>query len=239
MHRQSQKYLRLQVQLHVNIIGIQSFAMRIDFGNHVAKSTRAVTTMALSLQMGTLLLLWTALVAILLVCPSLTCSNFFQLLLVLQYLHVPPRPPFPSELTFTTPNTRTAPSLLPTLSSPSELVMSVVVPAYNEESRIKVMLAEAVHHLDKTYFGNSEWEILIVDDGSNDETSQVALDWAAELQDAGAFDDGQVRVCRLEKNRGKGGAVSHVTPSHVLELMRTGDAACSRGVCYFRGCGWG
>ena len=107
------------------------------------------------------------------------------------------------------------PSPLPPLSVPAEIVMSVVVPAYNEESRIKTMLAEAVHYLDKTYFGNREWEILVVDDGSNDETSKVALDWAAELQDAGAFDDGQVRVCRLEKNRGKGGAVSHV-PCHSL-----------------------
>jgi dolichyl-phosphate beta-glucosyltransferase len=115
-------------------------------------------------------------------------------------------------LTFTTPNTRLQPSPLPTLSSPAEIVMSVVVPAYNEESRIKTMLAEAVHYLDKTYLGNGEWEILVVDDGSSDETSKVALDWAAELQDAGAFDDGQVRVCRLEKNRGKGGAVSHVPP---------------------------
>jgi dolichyl-phosphate beta-glucosyltransferase len=188
--------------------------------------------MARSLQMGILLLLSTALVAILLVHPSTTCSNFLQLLLVLQYLHVPPRAPFPSELSFTTPNTRTTPSPLPTLTSPPELIMSVVVPAYNEESRIKVMLAEAVHYLDITYFGNSEWEILIVDDGSTDETSQVALDWAAELQDAGAFDDGQVRVCRLEKNRGKGGAVSHVPPTDILELMRVGNAACSRGVCY-------
>jgi dolichyl-phosphate beta-glucosyltransferase len=174
--------------------------------------------MALSLPMGILLLLSTALVAILLVYPLLQYANFPQLLLVLQYLHVPPRPPSPSELTFTTPNSRTAPSPLPTLSSPSELVMSVVVPAYNEESRIKVMLAEAVHYLDKTYIGNSEWEILIVDDGSTDETSQVALDWAAELQDAGAFDDGQVRVCRLEKNRGKGGAVSHVPSNSLLRL---------------------
>jgi dolichyl-phosphate beta-glucosyltransferase len=91
--------------------------------------------------------------------------------------------------------------------------MSVVVPAYNEKSRIKIMLAEAVNYLDKTYFGNSEWEILIIDDGSNDDTPNVALDWAAELQEAGAFDDGQVRVCRLEKNRGKGGAVSHVPSS--------------------------
>jgi dolichyl-phosphate beta-glucosyltransferase len=131
--------------------------------------------------------------------------------LLLQFFYVPPRKPFPSELTFKTPNTRNNPSNLPTLSNPAEIILSVVVPAYNEESRIKTMLAEAVGYLEKTYFGNKEWEILIVDDGSTDNTSNVALDWAAEDQEAGSFDDGQVRVCRLEKNRGKGGAVSHVT----------------------------
>lgn len=77
------------------------------------------------------------------------------------------------------------------------------------------MLAEAVNYLDKTYFGRDEWEILVVDDGSADRTLEVVLEWAAELQEAGAFDDGQVRVCKLERNRGKGGAVSHVLPTSI------------------------
>jgi dolichyl-phosphate beta-glucosyltransferase len=174
--------------------------------------------MSLSITTGLLLLVAIGILGLLTVPPVLTNTNQNQLLLLLQYFYIPPRQPFPSELKFTTPNSRSTPSSLPTLSQPAEIVMSVVVPAYNEESRIKSMLAEAVNYLDKTYFGNSEWEILIVDDGSSDNTSNVALDWAAELQDAGAFDDGQVRVCRLEKNRGKGGAVSHVPHLQFAQL---------------------
>jgi dolichyl-phosphate beta-glucosyltransferase len=101
---------------------------------------------------------------------------------------------------------------LPTLSSAGDIAISVVVPAYNEAKRIKNMLAEAVSYLTKTYV---EWEILVVDDGSADKTSEVVLKWAAELQEAGTFDDGQVRVCKLERNRGKGGAVSHVLPTFI------------------------
>ena len=138
--------------------------------------------------------------------------------------------------------------------------MSVVVPAYNEQSRITVMLEEAVEYLDRM-FGRpgllsvplplaagggaagrapevhthgsrpssrgsvgstnvsphrhahmlnkpkdetSGYEILIVNDGSRDETVNVALNFARKkgLHDV-------IRVVTLEKNRGKGGAVTH------------------------------
>jgi dolichyl-phosphate beta-glucosyltransferase len=115
--------------------------------------------------------------------------------------------------------------------------MSVVVPAYNEEARIKIMLAEAVNYLEKIYSGDNDWEILVVNDGSTDNTSNVVLSWAVELQKKGAFDDGQLRLCRLEKNRGKGGAVSHVFPIS-FNSDCSGHATCSRAICDFCRCRW-
>ncbi|GAM87240.1 hypothetical protein ANO11243_052620 [Dothideomycetidae sp. 11243] len=83
---------------------------------------------------------------------------------------------------------------------PAELFMSVVVPAYNEEKRLRIMLDEAVDFLNKTYSARvassksngatsnniagklalQGWEILVVSDGSKDKTVQVALDFAKE-----------------------------------------------------------
>jgi dolichyl-phosphate beta-glucosyltransferase len=146
------------------------------------------------------------------------------MLVLLEYLHVPPRKAFPSELSYVTPNSRKKPLPLPKLSSAGTVSISVVVPAYNEESRIQIMLAEAVNYLEKVYSRNKDWEILVVDDGSVDNTSNVVLDWATQLQKAGTFTDGQLRVCKLERNRGKGGAVSHVPLSHRLILM---NRACN------------
>lgn len=78
----------------------------------------------------------------------------------------------------------------------AELFMSVVVPAYNEEERLRGMLEEAVDYLLKAYGGahDSEgeedngkkrqkgWEILIVSDGSTDATVDKALEFAREHQ---------------------------------------------------------
>ncbi|KAI1461966.1 glycosyltransferase family 2 protein [Annulohypoxylon moriforme] len=115
---------------------------------------------------------------------------------------------------------------------PAEVRMSVVFPAYNEEDRILPTLKEAVEYLDQA-FGRephphlrhaqpsrarsprrhiqnaprddlSGYEILIVNDGSKDRTAQVALEFAREhgLHNI-------LRVVTLERNRGKGGGVTH------------------------------
>lgn len=70
--------------------------------------------------------------------------------------------------------------------------ISVVIPAYNEESRLGATLERIL-----AYFEGSDaaFEIIVVDDGSTDRTSEVAKA------------TGKVRVEKLERNRGKGAAV--------------------------------
>ncbi|KAH0604815.1 uncharacterized protein H6S33_006483 [Morchella sextelata] len=143
----------------------------------------------------------------------LVAGVFASYLLILLVAHTP-RPVTPNEKfykTVTRTGTVTQPRALPDVFVPDSkptLTVSVVVPAYNESERIPEMLAEAVDHLYAAH-GNS-WEILIVDDGSTDGTAKVALDWAGErMASKHDVEEDQVRVCVLDKNRGKGGAVTH------------------------------
>lgn len=91
----------------------------------------------------------------------------------------------------------------PTLTEPSKVHLSVIVPAYNEENRLKPMLRECLSFLDgrQRYNPNFTYEIIIVNDGSTDRTSSVAAEYT---RSAGSE---KVRVLNLAKNRGKGGAV--------------------------------
>jgi dolichyl-phosphate beta-glucosyltransferase len=72
--------------------------------------------------------------------------------------------------------------------------LSIVVPAYNEETRLGPTLR---HVLDYLRERGGEAEVLVVDDGSRDATAGVAAGFAGE----------GVRVVRHGTNRGKGAAV--------------------------------
>jgi glycosyltransferase involved in cell wall biosynthesis len=88
------------------------------------------------------------------------------------------------------------------------VLVSVVIPAYNEARRLPVTLAGWRAFLDVQDFDS---EIVVVDDGSRDSTAHIA---AA----AG------VRVLRLECNQGKGGAVRAGMLSASGEVIAYADA---------------
>ena len=65
----------------------------------------------------------------------------------------------------------------PTASLPPTLDLSVIVPSYNEESRLPKMMDEALGYLQNRFdkYPTYSYEIIVVDDGSSDKTTQVAL----------------------------------------------------------------
>src|ERR1700749_4350608 len=78
--------------------------------------------------------------------------------------------------------------------------LSIVIPAYNESARIGKTLREILAYLGEQPGGG---EVIVVDDGSKDDTSRVA----EEVIGASATGRVEGRVIRVEPNRGKGHAV--------------------------------
>jgi len=91
----------------------------------------------------------------------------------------------------------------PPPSAEPAVYLSLVVPAYNEEKRMPTMLDETLAYLQQRSAEDPQftYEIIVVDDGSRDKTTDVALNYAKQHK----LDT--VRVLKLAKNRGKGGAV--------------------------------
>nr|CAG4638672.1 EOG090X0BIY [Cyclestheria hislopi] len=91
----------------------------------------------------------------------------------------------------------------PSLDDPATISLSVIVPAYCEENRLPVMLDECLLYLEKKLSNDpqSTYEVIIVDDGSKDKTTEVALNYSKQ------YGCDKVRVLTLVQNRGKGGAV--------------------------------
>jgi len=81
--------------------------------------------------------------------------------------------------------------------------LSVVIPAYNEESRLPASLEKVARYLKENVQQPSE--ILVVNDGSSDDTFKIARVSAAGLEAAGL----RVTVLDNGRNRGKGYSVRH------------------------------
>lgn len=77
--------------------------------------------------------------------------------------------------------------------------ISVVIPAYNEESRLPATLEKVCEYLGKADF--QSWEVLVVDDGSRDGTASVAEKVGRRVP--------EVKLLRNPGNRGKGYSVKH------------------------------
>ncbi|XP_048775929.2 dolichyl-phosphate beta-glucosyltransferase-like isoform X2 [Ostrea edulis] len=93
--------------------------------------------------------------------------------------------------------------LFPSINDPASVELSVIVPAYNEEERLPVMMDEALGFLEdrKKKSRSFSYEVIVVDDGSKDKTTQTAQSYCNK------YGSEKVRVLTLAKNRGKGGAI--------------------------------
>ncbi len=92
-------------------------------------------------------------------------------------------------------------------------LLSIVVPAYNEALRLPATLAGWHEYLSTQSF---TWEIVVADDGSTDDTAALAEAFAATHP--------EVRVVRLGRNRGKGGAVRHGVLAAIGDVILYVDA---------------
>ncbi len=72
-------------------------------------------------------------------------------------------------------------------------MISIVIPAYNEEKRLSISLNKILEFINAN---RDNYEIIVVDDGSNDRTASLP----AEI-------DIFIKVIKMEKNSGKGASV--------------------------------
>ncbi len=94
--------------------------------------------------------------------------------------------------------------------------VSVVIPAFNEARRILPSLQRIFEHLEEKY---ANFEILVVDDGSTDDTRGVV--------ERGFPNRAQLRILSYGGNRGKGFAVRHGALQAEGDIVLFSDADLS------------
>ncbi len=81
-------------------------------------------------------------------------------------------------------------------SQETSIFLSVVMPVYNEEHCVRESIRRIRAFMD---LKNWAWELLIVSDGSKDDTDRLVMEAAAS--------DSHIKLLRSEQNRGKGATV--------------------------------
>lgn len=91
----------------------------------------------------------------------------------------------------------------PALDDEPSKLLSVIIPAYEEEKRLPVMLDECMEFLEKRSKNDPKftYEVIVVSDGSKDGTVEVAMKYCEQ------YSTDKFRILDLVENRGKGGAV--------------------------------
>ena len=91
--------------------------------------------------------------------------------------------------------------------------LSIIVPVYNEQRTIN----EVIERVMAVDIGEVEREVIIANDGSNDETRRV-------IEDHGWLQDPRIRLCENPINLGKGAAVRHGLSAATGDILLVQDA---------------
>ena len=132
-------------------------------------------------------------------------------------------PPNPGSLVFTDPRENREHRFPSVLSDAPDRLLTVVVPAYNEQERLPAMMDDLLKYMHTRQIDDSlfTYEVVIVDDGSKDRTAAVAMEYVER------YGADVVRLCSMVVNRGKGGAVRQgsLVARGRLILMADADGA--------------
>ncbi|CAF4019666.1 unnamed protein product [Rotaria sp. Silwood2] len=109
----------------------------------------------------------------------------------------------------------------PSINDSPSKYLSVIIPAYKEVDRLPAMIKDTMNYLEQRQANDQSftYELIIVDDGSPDKTTEIALKYTAQ------YGIDIVRVLTLDANRGKGGAVRMVSARGQWILFADADGA--------------
>jgi dolichyl-phosphate beta-glucosyltransferase len=84
-----------------------------------------------------------------------------------------------------------------------DILISVVIPIYNENSRLNLNLSEIYEFLLELDFSNKVKELILVDDGSTDDTLAILEKFQRSMNE----DSVNTKIVSYKKNKGKGYAI--------------------------------